>query len=59
MVSGSDHGEPRLSSTVTVYINVNDVNNNSPTISQAVYRAEVTEDAEPGSRRNLQGSELV
>ena len=27
------------------------------TFSQAVYRAEVTEDAEPGFRRNLQGSE--
>ena len=49
MVSGSDHGEPRLSSTVTVYINVKDVNDNSPTFSQAVYRAEVAEDAEPGS----------
>ena len=49
VVSGSDHGEPRLSSTVTVYINVKDVNDNSPTFSQAVYRAEVAEDAEPGS----------
>ena len=49
VVSGSDNGEPRLSSTVTVYINVKDVNDNSPTFSQAVYRAEVAEDAVPGS----------
>ena len=32
---------------VIVYINVKDLN--SPTFSQAVYRAEVAEDAEPGS----------
>ena len=49
VVSGSDHGEPRLSSTVTVYINVKDVNDNSPTFTQAVYRAEVAEDAQVGS----------
>ena len=44
-------GEEQLSSRVTFNIN------NDNTFSQAVYRAEVTEDAESGSRRNLQGSE--
>ena len=31
MVSAADHGDPQLSSTVTVYINVKDVNDNVPT----------------------------
>ena len=45
--SGSDYGEVRVSSRVTFIIN------NDNTFSQVVYRAKVTEDAEPGSRRNL------
>ena len=49
VVSGSDHGEPKLSSTVTVYINVKDVNDNVPAFTQAVYKAEVAEDSAPGS----------
>ena len=53
VVTWSDNEEVQLSSRVTFIIN------NDNTFSQAVYRAEVTEEAEPGSRRNLQGSELV
>ena len=34
---------------VIVSIDVKDVNDNSPTSSQAFYKVEVTEDAEPGS----------
>ena len=33
---------------MTVYINVKDVNDNVPTFSQAVYKAEVLEDASIG-----------
>ena len=49
VVSGSDSGQPRLSSTVTVYINVKDVNDNIPSFTQSLYKADVPEDAAPGS----------
>ena len=49
VVSGTDHGEPQLSSTVTVYINVKDVNDNVPSFTQSTYKAAVSEDATVGS----------
>ena len=39
VVSGTDHGEPQLSSTVTVYINVKDINDNVPSFTQGIYKA--------------------
>ena len=49
VVSGTDSGQPRLSSTVTVYINVKDVNDNTPSFTQPLYEADVSEDTPPGS----------
>lgn len=49
VVSGTDSGQPRLSSTVTVYINVKDVNDNIPSFTQPLYKADIPEDAPPGS----------
>ena len=49
VVRAADNGVPRLSSTVTVYINVKDVNDNIPSFTRPVYRADVPEDAAPGS----------
>ena len=49
VVAGTDSGQPRLSSTVTVYINVKDVNDNVPAFTQPLYEADIPEDAPPGS----------
>lgn len=45
VVSAQDAGVPNLSSTVTVYMNVIDLNDNSPVFDPLSYNAEVSEDA--------------
>uniref|UniRef100_A0AAY3ZWT0 FAT atypical cadherin 1 n=1 Tax=Denticeps clupeoides TaxID=299321 RepID=A0AAY3ZWT0_9TELE len=47
-VEATDGGSPPLSDMATVNINLTDVNDNSPTFSQLVYTAVVSEDSELG-----------
>ncbi|KAL1023572.1 hypothetical protein UPYG_G00042580 [Umbra pygmaea] len=47
-LEATDGGTPPLSDMATVNINLTDINDNSPTFSQAIYTAVVAEDAEPG-----------
>ncbi|KAM6972795.1 protocadherin Fat 1a [Aplochiton taeniatus] len=47
-VEATDGGSPPLSDMATVNINLTDVNDNSPSFSQATYAAVISEDAEPG-----------
>ena len=50
VVSATDNGLPTpLSSTVTVYINVRDVNDNVPVFGEAAYAAAVAEDVTVGA----------
>jgi hypothetical protein len=50
VVSAADNGSPApLSSTVTVYINVKDVNDNAPVFGEAAYAAAVAEDVAVGA----------
>jgi protocadherin Fat 4 len=50
VVSATDNGSPApLSSTVTVYINVKDVNDNAPVFGEAAYAAAVAEDVAVGA----------
>lgn len=48
-VSASDSGEPTLTATATVFINVINVNDNDPKIELAVYQAVVREDSQIGT----------
>ncbi|XP_066574333.1 protocadherin Fat 1a isoform X3 [Amia ocellicauda] len=47
-VEATDGGTPSLSDMATVNINLTDINDNSPTFSQEVYAAVISEDAELG-----------
>ena len=49
MVSASDSGEPTMTATSTVYVNVLDVNDNPPKCAQSSYGVKLTEDAPIGS----------
>ncbi|XP_078397296.1 protocadherin-23 [Cetorhinus maximus] len=49
LVVARDLGEPPLSSTATVLLHVEDVNDNEPVFEQQLYRATVREHTEPGT----------
>lgn len=49
-VVATDRGSPALSTTVTVQVQVMDVNDNSPVFSKSSYTVDVSEDAAEGSR---------
>lgn len=49
-VVATDRGSPALSATVTVQVQVMDVNDNSPVFRKSSYSVEVSEDAVEGSR---------
>lgn len=49
-VVATDRGSPALSTTVTVQVQVMDVNDNSPVFSKSSYAVDVLEDAAEGSR---------
>ncbi|KAG1680499.1 Protocadherin-like wing polarity protein stan [Nymphon striatum] len=48
-VIASDHGRPSRSASASVIITVQDVNDNDPTFSPKMYKANVAEDSSPGS----------
>ncbi|XP_040574168.2 LOW QUALITY PROTEIN: cadherin-related tumor suppressor-like [Lepeophtheirus salmonis] len=48
-VSASDGGDPILTTTVTVYVNVKDVNDNPPEIEKVLYEVNIKEDSAIGS----------
>uniref|UniRef100_A0A0P4WGF4 Cadherin domain-containing protein n=1 Tax=Scylla olivacea TaxID=85551 RepID=A0A0P4WGF4_SCYOL len=48
-VTASDHGEPPRSSAQLIEVFVEDVNDNPPKFSQAIYKANVSEGAPPGT----------
>lgn len=47
-VRAVDHGQPSLSSTQTLTVEVGDVNDQSPEFSQSIYNASVAENRDPG-----------
>ncbi|XP_078081055.1 protocadherin-23 [Mustelus asterias] len=49
LVVARDLGQPPLSSTATVLLHVEDVNDNKPVFEQQLYRATVREHSEPGT----------
>ncbi|KAM9849596.1 protocadherin alpha-13-like [Aulostomus maculatus] len=49
MLTAVDGGKPAKSGSLTIIINVIDVNDNSPVFSKSLYKARVSEDAAPGS----------
>ncbi len=49
IAQASDSGNPPLTATCTVYINVIDLNDNAPVVSNAVYEAAVKEDVPVGT----------
>ena len=49
IAQASDAGNPPLTATCTVYINVVDLNDNPPVMRRAVYEASVSEDVAPGA----------
>lgn len=48
-VQAQDYGRPALSSTVTVYLNVVDLNDNQPTFESSSYSAELLENVTIGT----------
>ena len=46
-VTCSDHGQPVLSTTALIFVNVEDINDQRPVFSQSVYNASVKENSEP------------
>ncbi len=48
-VSASDSGQPVLTATSTVYVNVKDINDNAPIIDKSLYEVQVPEDLPIGS----------
>uniref|UniRef100_A0A8C6TSF5 Protocadherin 2 alpha a 1 n=1 Tax=Neogobius melanostomus TaxID=47308 RepID=A0A8C6TSF5_9GOBI len=48
-ISATDSGNPPLSSTKIIQVDVNDVNDNRPMFSQSPYRFHVTENNKPGA----------
>ena len=49
VVRAEDHGKPVLSSTVTVIMNIRDVNDNAPVFDPSSYSDEVAENATIGT----------
>ncbi len=49
IVSASDAGEPALTATTTIYVNVKDVNDNPPEIEKSLYEITVDEDVDVGT----------
>ncbi|KAM9849595.1 protocadherin alpha-3-like [Aulostomus maculatus] len=49
MLTAVDGGKPAKSGSLTIIINVIDVNDNTPVFSKSLYKARVSEDAAPGS----------
>lgn len=49
-VVATDRGSPALSATVTVEVNVLDVNDNNPVFSKSSYSVEISEDATEGAQ---------
>lgn len=48
-VQAEDRGNPKLTSTVTVYMNIKDTNDNEPVFDPMSYNAEVKEDVSIGT----------
>ena len=48
-VSASDSGNPVLTATSTVYVNVKDINDNAPEIEESLYEVNVAEDVPIGT----------
>jgi hypothetical protein len=48
-VSASDAGEPPLTATTTVYVNVKDVNDNPPDIEKTLYQINIPENVDVGT----------
>lgn len=49
-VRAQDHGEPPLSNTAYVQINVTDVNDNPPVFLHELYSTKIREDVQIGSK---------
>ena len=49
IVSASDAGEPPLTATTTIYVNVKDVNDNPPEIEKSLYEINVDENVDVGT----------
>ncbi|XP_048884479.1 protocadherin beta-16-like isoform X23 [Brienomyrus brachyistius] len=49
LLTAMDGGDPPMSGTVQIYINVLDVNDNAPVFSQPIYKAAVTENVSRGT----------
>uniref|UniRef100_F6S8K5 Cadherin domain-containing protein n=5 Tax=Macaca mulatta TaxID=9544 RepID=F6S8K5_MACMU len=50
VLTASDGGEPRRSSTVRIRVTVLDTNDNAPVFAQPIYRVKVLENVPPGTR---------
>ncbi|KAM9694041.1 protocadherin gamma-A8-like isoform 2-T2 [Trichechus inunguis] len=50
VLTASDGGDPRRSSTVRIHVTVLDTNDNAPVFAQPVYRVKVLENVPPGTR---------
>ncbi|XP_021572410.1 protocadherin gamma-A9-like [Carlito syrichta] len=50
VLSASDGGDPRRSSTVRIHVTVLDTNDNAPVFSQPIYRMKVPENVPPGTQ---------
>ena len=48
-MSASDAGEPALTATTTIYVNVKDVNDNPPDIEKSLYEINVAENVAIGT----------
>lgn len=48
-MSASDAGEPALTATTTIYVNVKDVNDNPPDIEKSLYEINVAENVDIGT----------
>ncbi|XP_021795476.2 protocadherin gamma-A9 isoform X11 [Papio anubis] len=49
VLTASDGGEPRRSSTVRIHVTVLDTNDNAPVFAQPIYRVKVLENVPPGT----------
>ncbi|KAL2779063.1 protocadherin gamma-A8 isoform 2 precursor, partial [Daubentonia madagascariensis] len=50
VLTASDGGNPRRSSTVRIHVTVLDTNDNAPVFAQPIYRVKVLENVPPGTR---------
>ena len=51
-VSASDSGNPVLTATATVYVNVKDINDNPPIIEKSLYEVNIAEDVPIGKTKD-------